>query len=134
MSSMAGWIRATVVVGGALTVTACSTYPREPRYPVRPTDILSSPSAPAPAPAGATAPVSNPYYTGQPATPPATTPPVVEQGVRAPAGSVEGGALPPTVSQAYSASTRSHAGPDAGSRACAGTRSGADPGHAGCHL
>ncbi len=101
MSSMAGWIRATVVVGGALTVTACSTYPREPRYPVRPTDILSSPSAPAPAPAGATAPVSNPYYTGQPATPPATTPPVVEQGVRAPAGRVEGGALPPTVSQAY---------------------------------
>ncbi len=103
MSSMAGWIKATVVVGGALTVTACSTYPREPRYPVRPTDVLSSPSAPVPT--GPTAPVSNPYYTGQPAIPPSAAPPVVEQGVRAPAGNVEGGALPPPVSQVYPPTT-----------------------------
>ena len=37
MSGFTGWIRAAVVVGGALAVTACSTYPSEPRYSTRPT-------------------------------------------------------------------------------------------------
>ena len=36
MGGFTSWIRAAVVVGGALTVTACSTYPDEPRYSTRP--------------------------------------------------------------------------------------------------
>lgn len=101
MNSKTRWIKASVVMGGALTVAACSTYPREPRYPVRPTDVVSQPGVPVmPSqgvpPAGA---VQNPYYNGQAATPPAAQPAVVEQGVRAPSGRVDGGSLPPPVVQ-----------------------------------
>lgn len=104
MNSTSGWIKASVLLGSALTLAACSTYPREPRYPVRPTDIVSQNGVPR-AP-GVSAPpqstVQNPYYTGQPATPPAQHPPVVEQGVRAPSGQVEGGNLaPPTSAPSY---------------------------------
>jgi LysM repeat protein len=101
MNSKTSWIKASVVVGGALTVAACSTYPREPRYPVRPTDVVSQHGMPTgpitSAPPANT--VQNPYYTGQAATPPAAQAPIVEQGVRAPAGQVEGGSLPPPVAQ-----------------------------------
>ena len=46
MSGFTGWIRAAVVVGGALAVTACSTYPSEPRYSTRPTGAGGYPQQP----------------------------------------------------------------------------------------
>ena len=101
MNSTSGWIKASVLLGSALTVAACSTYPREPRYPVRPTDIISGSGTVTAPPVGAppAGSVQNPYYNGQAATPPAVRPPEVEQGVRAPAGQVEGGSLAPPVAQ-----------------------------------
>ena len=88
MGGFTGWIRAAVVVGGALTVTACSTYPSEPRYSTRPmpTGQGAYPAQPQP---GAY-PNNNPYYAPQPQpqTPPPARP-YEEQGPRAPAGSIE---------------------------------------------
>lgn len=103
MGGFTSWIRATVIVGGALTVTACSTYPDEPRYSTRPTGIPSTQPA---YPQGPTQP--NGYY-GQPTAPQPQTParpyeqprPYEEQGVRAPTGTVEGGGLPPAGGPAY---------------------------------
>lgn len=102
MGGFTGWIRATVVVGGALTVTACSTYPNEPRYSTRPMPVggqggyLAQPQQP-----GAYR-NNNPYY-AQPAQPQTTPParPYEEQGPRAPSGSIEGGGLPPAGGPAY---------------------------------
>ena len=99
MGGFTGWIRAAVVVGGALTVTACSTYPNEPRYSTRPmpTGQGAYPAQPQQQPG------ANPYYTqpAQPQTPPPTSRPYEEQGPRAPAGSIEGVGLPPAGGPAY---------------------------------
>ncbi|WP_436357851.1 peptidoglycan DD-metalloendopeptidase family protein [Brevundimonas sp. CEF1] len=99
MGGFTGWIRAAVVVGGALTVTACSTYPNEPRYSTRPmpTGQGAYPAQPQQQPG------ANPYYTqpAQPQTPPPASRPYEEQGPRAPAGSIEGGGLPPAGGPAY---------------------------------
>ncbi|WP_292037424.1 MULTISPECIES: M23 family metallopeptidase [unclassified Brevundimonas] len=98
MGGFTGWIRAAVVVGGALTVTACSTYPSEPRYSTRPTGIPSTQPA---YPQGPTQTPQNPYY-GQPAPQPQTPArPYEEEGVRAPTVSIEGGGLPPAGGPAY---------------------------------
>lgn len=99
MGGFTGWIRAAVVVGGALTVTACSTYPDEPRYSTRP---MSPGQGAYPAqPQSGAYPNNNPYYAqpAQPQTPQAR--PYEEQGPRAPSGSIEGGGLPPTGGPAY---------------------------------
>lgn len=100
MGGFTGWIRAAVVVGGALAVTACSTYPSEPRYSTRPmpTGQGAYPAQPQP---GAY-PNNNPYYAQppQPQTPPPARP-YEEQGPRAPAGSIEGGGLPPAGGPTY---------------------------------
>lgn len=102
MGGYTAWIRAAAVVGGALAVTACSTYPSEPRYSTRPMPMGQGyPQQPGPQagqqPGGYP---NNPYYQGpaQPQTPP---PPVIEQGPRAPAGDIEGGGLPPPGGPAY---------------------------------
>lgn len=102
MGGFTSWIRATVVVGGALTVAACSTYPDEPRYSTRPMPVGGQGTYPAQPQQPGGYPSNNPYY-AQPA-PPQTPPPArpyEEQGVRAPTGSVEGGGLPPAGGPAY---------------------------------
>ena len=59
MGGFTSWIRATVVVGGALTVAACSTYPDEPRYSTRPMPTGQGAAYPAQQPGAY--PNSNPY-------------------------------------------------------------------------
>ncbi|MGX1802602.1 LysM peptidoglycan-binding domain-containing protein, partial [Brevundimonas naejangsanensis] len=98
MSGFTGWIRAAAVVGGALAVTACSTYPSEPRYSTRPTTPGGYPQQPGQQPG---AYPNNPYYQGQPAQPQQPAQPPIEEGPRAPAGSIEGGGLPPPGGPAY---------------------------------
>lgn len=104
MLSSRNWLRAGLLAGSALTLAACSTYPTEPRYSTRPTPMGQAPAPygqnpyapPAqtqPAQPAQTAP-SNPYY--QP-----NTPPPVEQGPIASAGSIEGGGLPAPAGPAY---------------------------------
>lgn len=113
MSGFTGWIRAATVVGGALALTACSTYPSEPRYSTRPTtpgaypqagqgQAQSFPSQGAPS-QGATSGAysNNPYYQGPATQPQPSAPPPVQDGPRAPAGSIEGGGLPPAGGPAY---------------------------------
>lgn len=102
MSGFTGWIRAAVVVGGALAVTACSTYPSEPRYSTRPTTPGAYPQQPG-QPQGQQpgAYPSNPYYQGPATQPQQPAPPPYEEGPRAPAGSIEGGGLPPPGGPAY---------------------------------
>ncbi len=102
MGGFTGWIRAAVVVGGALTITACSTYPNEPRYSTRPMPTGQGAYPAQPQQPGAY-PNNNPYYTqpAQPQTPPPASRPYEEQGPRAPAGSIEGGGLPPAGGPAY---------------------------------
>lgn len=99
MGGCKGWIRAAAIVGGALTLTACMSYPTEPRYSTRPTPVGGQGGYPAP-----TQPQqqpgaypASPYY-GQPAP---QTPRPVEEGPRAPSGSIEGGGLPPAGGPAY---------------------------------
>ena len=102
MGGFTGWIRAAVVVGGALTVTACSTYPSEPRYSTRPMPMGQGAYPAQPQQPGAY-PNNNPYYAqpAQPQTPPPASRPYEEQGPRAPSGSIEGGGLPPAGGPAY---------------------------------
>ena len=102
MGGFTSWIRATVVVGGALTVAACSTYPDEPRYSTRPMPVGGQGAYPAQPQQPGGYPNNNPYYAqpAQPQTPPPARP-YEEQGVRAPTGSVEGGGLPPAGGPAY---------------------------------
>jgi murein DD-endopeptidase MepM/ murein hydrolase activator NlpD len=102
MGGFTSWIKATVVVGGALTVAACSTYPDEPRYSTRPTPVGGQSAYPAQPQKPGGYPSNNPYYAqpAQPQTPPPARP-YEEQGVRAPTGSVEGGGLPPAGGPAY---------------------------------
>ena len=99
MSGFTGWIRAAAVVGGALAVTACSTYPSEPRYSTRPTTPGGYPQAPQGQQPGAYP--NNPYYQGQATQPQQPARPPIEEGPRAPAGSIEGGGLPPPGGLAY---------------------------------
>lgn len=101
MGGFTGWIRAAVVVGGALTVTACSTYPNEPRYSTRPMPVGGQGAYPAQPQQPGAYPNNNPYYAqpSQPQTPPAR--PYEEQGPRASSGSIEGGGLPPAGGPAY---------------------------------
>ena len=101
MGGFTGWIRAAVVVGGALTVTACSTYPDEPRYSTRPMPTGQGAYPAQPQQPGAY-PNNNPYYAqpSQPQTPPPARP-YEEQGPRAPSGSIEGGTLSPAGGPAY---------------------------------
>lgn len=98
MSGFTGWIRAAAVVGGALAVTACSTYPSEPRYSTRPTGTGGYPQPQGQQPG---AYPNNPYYQGQPAQPQQPVQPPIEEGPRAPAGNIEGGGLPPPGGPAY---------------------------------
>jgi LysM repeat protein len=92
VTGISGWMRAVLIVAAGASLTACISYPSEPRYSTRAT--------PAPAPSGyppaAYPPQSQPYpgqtqpyQPGVSESPPPAT---------APVGSVEGGALPPTVS------------------------------------
>lgn len=77
-----GWLRVAVVAGAAMTLTACISYPSEPRYSTRATQSGGAPAMP-----------TNPYgasgqpYSTAPAgeSPPPATAPVV---------AIEGGALP----------------------------------------
>ncbi|WP_312062548.1 LysM peptidoglycan-binding domain-containing protein, partial [Brevundimonas sp.] len=102
MGGFTGWIRAAVVVGGALTVTACSTYPNEPRYSTRPMPVGGQGGYPVQPQQPGAYPNNNPYYAqpSQPQTPPPARP-YEEQGPRAPSGSIEGGGLPPAGGPAY---------------------------------
>lgn len=93
MSIFGGWAKVLIITGSALTVTACASYPTEPRYSIR----ADQPSRPAPDAYG-----NQPYqpqpgqtypgqtYPGQsyPGTPNEAPPPL-----RAPIESIEGGAL-----------------------------------------
>ncbi|CAN5400142.1 hypothetical protein BH09PSE1_BH09PSE1_10590 [soil metagenome] len=87
MSGFGGWARALIIAGGALTVTACASYPTEPRYSIRadqpaPASTWNQPTQP------------QPVYPGQPGAYPA---PVVNEAPppsTAPIGEIEGGALP----------------------------------------
>lgn len=98
MGGFTGWIRAAAVVGGALTLTACMSYPTEPRYSTRPMPVGGQAGQPQ---QGGAYPNGSPYY-GQPAPQtPAPSQPYVEEGPRAPAGSIEGGGLPPAGGPAY---------------------------------
>jgi murein DD-endopeptidase MepM/ murein hydrolase activator NlpD len=102
MGGFTGWIRAAVVVGGALTVTACSTYPNEPRYSTRPMPAGGQGGYPVQPQQPGSYPNNNPYNAqpSQPQTPPPARP-YEEQGPRAPSGSIEGGGLPPAGGPAY---------------------------------
>jgi murein DD-endopeptidase MepM/ murein hydrolase activator NlpD len=91
MSEMTSWMKALIVTGAALTVTACASYPTEPRYSTR-----ADPAAVPNSPYAGQGSVNRPVYPGQPgqpypgavvtneAPPPAT----------APIGNIEGGSLP----------------------------------------
>jgi len=91
-------LRIAVVVGAAMTLTACISYPSEPRYSTRPTQ----PAGPAAAPANPYGAAGQPYL-APPAyeSPPPATAPVV---------AIEGGALPST-SPASSAATDPYPAP-----------------------
>jgi murein DD-endopeptidase MepM/ murein hydrolase activator NlpD len=88
MSGMSGWTKVLMVAGAALSVTACASYPTEPRYSTR----ADQPHA------VANAPVSNqPVYPGQPGQPypGAVVTHEAPPPSRAPIESIEGGGLPP---------------------------------------
>jgi len=81
--TMSGWMRAAVVAGAAMTLTACMSYPSEPRYSTRPVPVPGAGGQPA-YPQGNTG-AAYPTQPSYEAPPPAT----------APVGEVSGGALPP---------------------------------------
>lgn len=85
MSGMTSWMKALIVTGAALTVTACASYPTEPRYSTR-ADPAAVPNSPYAGQGATNQPnqYSNPAPINE-APPPAT----------APIGSIEGGGLPP---------------------------------------
>lgn len=87
MNRLADWTRVLVITGGALAVTACTSYPAEPRYATR----ADRPSA---------NPLAQPAYSGQPsggyATQPYAPPVTVSEApppMRAPIEAIEGGSL-----------------------------------------
>jgi murein DD-endopeptidase MepM/ murein hydrolase activator NlpD len=89
MSGLSGWTRGLMVAGAALSVTACASYPTEPRYSTR----ADTPHAVANVPVAAPRPV----YPGQPGQPyPGAV--VINEApppARAPIESIDGGGLPP---------------------------------------
>ena len=89
MSGMSGWTRSLMVAGAALTVTACASYPTEPRYSTR----ADQPRAVANVPPGPNSPV----YPGQPGQPypGAVVTNEAPPPARAPIESIDGGGLPP---------------------------------------
>ena len=96
MTGLTGWTRTVLILAAGASLTACISYPSEPRYPTHP---MALPGQGAPTtsypPQGQQGPAypggtqTQPYRPGQYEAPPPAT---------APVGSVEGGALPPTVS------------------------------------
>lgn len=83
MSGFGGWAKVLIITGGALTVTACASYPTEPRYSIR----ADQPSGPGPAQP------AYPNLSGQPY--PGTV--IVNEApppLRAPIEDIEGGTLP----------------------------------------
>jgi len=109
MGSVQQWLKAGLLAGSALTVAACSTYPNEPRYPIYPTTPGQSGAYGTPQSqqqAAQQQAARNPYYQPQ-AQQPAQQPyqpveqPPIDQGPTAPAGSIEGGGLPPAGGPAY---------------------------------
>ncbi len=89
MSGMSGWTRGLMVAGAALTVTACASYPTEPRYSTR----ADTPHAVANVPPAPNAPI----YPGQPGQPypGAVVSNEAPPPARAPIESIDGGGLPP---------------------------------------
>lgn len=86
MSSFAGWGKALIVTGVAMTAAACASYPTEPRYSTRPTQPGQYPQGQYPQ--GGNAPGQYPNGQYQPPAPYEAPPPS-----RAPIESIEGGAL-----------------------------------------
>ena len=85
MSNFGGWAKVLIITGGALTVTACASYPTEPRYSIR----ADQPSRPAPgAYPNQTQPYQNPPGQPYPGSVNEAPPPLT-----APIESIEGGAL-----------------------------------------
>ena len=84
MSGMASWMRALIVTGAALTVTACASYPTEPRYSTR-----AGPAAVPNLPYAGQGAVNQPVYPGSVLTNEAPPP------LTAPIGTIDGGGLPP---------------------------------------
>jgi murein DD-endopeptidase MepM/ murein hydrolase activator NlpD len=89
MSGFGGWAKVLTIAGAALTVTACASYPVEPRYSTR----ADQPSAPGiyPLPGNAGQQPAQPYP-GQPYQAPVT--PEAPPPSTAPIGEIEGGSLP----------------------------------------
>lgn len=87
MSNIGGWAKVLIITSGALTVTACASYPTEPRYSIRADQPSRPPQAgqgayPNAYPGGAYP--NQPYVTVNEAPPP----------LRAPIEDIEGGSLP----------------------------------------
>lgn len=95
---MAGW-RILAVLGVVMALGACSTYPSEPRYPIRPTTPGAYPDAQPPASRNPYD--TRPYETIETAPPPPT----------APIAPIEGGALPPSTAPVYAPPPAPVAGP-----------------------
>lgn len=91
MSEMTSWIKALIVTGAALTVTACASYPTEPRYSTR-----ADPAAVPNSPYAGQGSVNRPVYPGQPGQPypGAVVTNEAPLPATAPIGSIEGGSLP----------------------------------------
>jgi len=90
MSGMSGWTRGLIVAGAALSVTACASYPTEPRYSTRADQPHAVANTPNPYP-------NAPVYPGQPGQPypGAVVANEAPPPSRAPIESIEGGGLPP---------------------------------------
>ncbi|WP_287897535.1 M23 family metallopeptidase [Brevundimonas sp.] len=96
MTGLTGWTRTVLILAAGASLTACISYPSEPRYPTHPMALpgqgAPTTSYPPQGQQGQAYPggtQTQPYRPGQYEAPPPAT---------APVGSVEGGALPPTVS------------------------------------
>lgn len=111
MGSVQHWLKAGLLAGSALSIAACSTYPTEPRYPIYATGQSGYGTPQSQQQAAQQQASRNPYYqpqgqqtaqppAQQPYQPPVEQPPVY-QGPTAPAGSIEGGGLPPAGGPAF---------------------------------
>ncbi|MDB5420154.1 MAG: Peptidase [Brevundimonas sp.] len=87
MSNIGGWAKVLIIMGGALTVTACASYPTEPRYSIR----ADQPSRPAPG--GQPSYPNTQAYQNQPGQPYLGTVNEAPPPLTAPIESIEGGAL-----------------------------------------
>lgn len=84
MSNFGGWAKILIITAGALTVTACASYPTEPRYSIR---------ADQPSPGGYPAYPNTQPYQNQPTQPYQGSVNEAPPPLRAPIESIEGGAL-----------------------------------------